>query len=636
MPGSYDPGLVSLSVLIAFCASYAALELAGCTTVYRGLARAIWIGGGAVAMGIGIWSMHYVGMLAFRLPVPVLYHLPAVGLSLLAAIVSSAIALFVVSRPRLTLLHLVIGSLTMGAGIFSMHYIGMMAMRLSAHCFYNPQIVALSGLIAVVVSGAALWITFNLRRNVGHFRLLRLASAVVMGVAIAAMHYTGMAAVYFRHAPVPNLSPSDISISEIAAQAIIVVTLVILFLTVIAVMAARHVSYQTELLKNTQAEYRLFIEHNLAAVVRTSLDGAILDANQMALNILGFDKREDFIGLNIQQHYWFPEDRTRILKALKQQGVVNGIEACMKRRTGEAIWILFNMALLKNVETGSSEIISTAMDISAMKKSRDDLQFAKDAAEEANRTKDQFLAKMSHELRTPLNGIMGMTTLALGSELPAEVRAYLDDVNMSANHLLRIINDVLDYSKIEASRVTLENEAFSLQQLLDDSVRTLSAPAELKKIYLQYKVTTPLPELVWGDRGRLLQILLNLLGNAVKFTDRGGVFMSVEASPINDREVALHISVSDTGVGIPPDKLDFIFGAFIQADNSFTRRFGGTGLGLAISAQLAAAMNGKISVESTLGVGSTFHLHINLAVPPVADEGLDPVSNIPSNLIAAE
>jgi PAS domain S-box-containing protein len=626
--GGYDPGLVCLSLVIASCASYAALQLASCTFVYRGLARAIWIGGGAVAMGIGIWAMHYIGMLAFKLPVPVLYHLPTVGLSLLAAIASAAIALFFVSRSTLSVVRLSTGSLVMGTGIFAMHYIGMAAMRLPADCVYNPWIVALSGLIAVVVSGAALWITFKLREDIGRFRWLRLASAVIMGLAICAMHYTGMAAASFYRAPMMALSADDVSISVIAVQGIVAVTLVILMLTMVAVVAARYVSRQTELLRNTQAEYQFFVEHNLASVCRTSLDGRVLEANRMTLNVFGYRRRKDIIGVDIGVHYRDPEDRRKMVDALLRQGVLHGVEVRMKRADGTPVWILHNVSLIKNLENGNTEIIATAMDISAMKKTQDDLLSAKETAEEADRAKGQFLANMSHELRTPLNGILGMTTLALESDLPLDTRSYIDDAHMSANQLLRIINDVLDYSKIEAHRLTFENERFSLRQTLDDSIRTLSASAELKHIYLTCKLATPLPEYVSGDRGRLQQILLNLLGNAVKFTDRGGVVMSVEASPSEDWRIALHVKVSDTGVGIPPGKLDSIFNAFVQVDNSNARRFGGSGLGLAISSQLAAGMNGKIWAESVLGVGSTFHLLLDLALPPEDEDDRKALSQV--------
>ena len=615
--GSYDPGLVCLSVIIAWCASYAALELAGCAFVYRGLARAVWIGGGAIAMGIGIWAMHYTGMLAFRLPVPVLYHLPGVGLSLLAAIVSSAIALVLVSRSTLSMVRIGVGSIAMGTGIFGMHYIGMAAMRLPAECSYTPWIVALSGVIAVVVSGAALVIAFKLRQGVGQFRWLRVTSAAIMGVGICAMHYTGMAAARFYQSPMMALSADDVSISKIAVEAIVIVTLVILILTVVGVVGARYVSSQTELLRNTQAEYRTFVEHNLASVCRTSLDGRVLEANWMTMNVFGYRRRKDIIGVNILSHYQCPEDRRKILNALERQGVLNGVEVRMNRTDGTPVWILQNLSLIKNFETGKPEIIATAMDISAVKKIQEDLQSAKEAAEEANRAKGRFLAKMSHELRTPLNGILGMTTLALETELPSDVRSYIEDAHMSANQLFKIINDVLDYSRIDAERLTFENEPFSLRQVLDDSIRTLSASAELKHIYLKCEIVTPIPEVVRGDRGRLLQILLNLLGNAVKFTERGGVTMTVQAKVPVEGRIGLHIQVTDTGVGIASGKLDSIFDAFVQADNSDARRFGGSGLGLTISSQLAAGMKGKIWAESVLGAGSTFHLQLDLEVAPV-------------------
>jgi two-component system, sensor histidine kinase and response regulator len=614
--GSYSPGLVSLSVLIAFCASYAALELASSTTASKGNVRLLWMGGGAISMGIGIWAMHYIGMLAFRLPVPVLYNVPVVGLSLAAAIASAAVALFVVTRPKLSVPRLITGSLAMGTGVFAMHYIGMTAMRLPAHCSYNPWIVAASGLIAVVVSGAALRITFGLRHGVGQFRWLRVASAAIMGFAIAAMHYTGMAAACFRRSPSEGLSGSNISISDVATQGIVVVTFSILLLTILGVVASRYVSFQTELLRNTQAEHQLFMEHNLACVCRTSLDGHVLQANQMTLTTFGYLRPEDILGVNIQDHYWFPEDRDRIMSALKLSGLVNGIEVCMKRTDGKPVWILYNLLLHRNASGGQTEIISTAMDITGMKKIQEDFRSAKEAAEAASRAKSQFLANMSHELRTPLHGILAMTTLALDCDLPDDARVCLEDAKMAANGLAAIVNDVLDYSKIEDRPPTLAHESFSLQQMLDDSVRTFAASAELKRIDLTCNIETRIPEFVLGDSGRLRQILLNLLGNAIKFTDRGGVIMSVDTAPAAGHRVALHVRIADTGVGIPSENLASIFEAFVQADNSDTRRFGGTGLGLAISSRLAAAMNGKIYAESTLNAGSTFHLRLNLDLLP--------------------
>src|SRR5689334_19745128 len=197
MTGSYDYRLVGLSVLIAICAAYAALDLAGRTTAAIGRIRITWLAGGATAMGIGIWSMHYIGMLAFSLPVPVLYDFWTVVLSLLAAVLASGAALFVVSRARFGILSGLAGSLTMGSGVGAMHYIGMAAMRMQATALWNYSVVSLSVVIAIVVSMVALWLTFRFRSEQRPFAPLKLISATIMGFAVAGMHYTGMAAATF-------------------------------------------------------------------------------------------------------------------------------------------------------------------------------------------------------------------------------------------------------------------------------------------------------------------------------------------------------------------------------------------------------------------------------------------------------
>ena len=195
--GSYDYRLVAVSVLLAMLASYAALDLAGRLAVARGRVRSVWLTGGAAAMGLGIWSMHYIGMLAYDLPVVVLYHWPTVLVSLKAAVLASAVALWMASRNRMGALSATVGGVLMGTGIASMHYIGMEAMRLPAMCHYSPGLVTLSVALAVVISWAALWLTFRLRNEKTAIGMRRLAAAVVMGAAIPTMHYTGMAAVTF-------------------------------------------------------------------------------------------------------------------------------------------------------------------------------------------------------------------------------------------------------------------------------------------------------------------------------------------------------------------------------------------------------------------------------------------------------
>jgi len=364
----------------------------------------------------------------------------------------------------------------------------------------------------------------------------------------------------------------------------------------------------------SESRNRAVTEAALDSIISFDEDGRILEFNPAAERSFGIPRAEALGQQAID--LLFPERvRDTQIHALTDQLARPGpatderqwSEASAMRRDGTEFPV--EVALVPVDSAGHRLTTAYIRDISARKAAEAAMRQAKESAEATSRSKSDFLANMSHEIRTPMNAIIGMTDLALDTPLDEEQHEYLSLVKSSANSLLNIINDILDFSKIEAGKLDFESIDFSLRDCIGLAVRTLQQRATEKGLCLGVRIASGVPDSLRGDPHRLRQVLINLLSNGIKFTDRGEVGILVErAVPGGDgTDIALTFSVRDTGVGIPPEKQQLIFNAFSQADTSTTRRYGGTGLGLTISAQLVQAMGGRIEVDSTPGQGSVFH-----------------------------
>ncbi|MBM3300108.1 MAG: DUF3365 domain-containing protein, partial [Deltaproteobacteria bacterium] len=302
------------------------------------------------------------------------------------------------------------------------------------------------------------------------------------------------------------------------------------------------------------------------------------------------------------------EWQRRVEHASRTGTAVNPMEATVRCKDGSE-----RVIELSSTSLGNRELV-LMRDITDRKRMEEELKAAKNSAEEAARAKSEFLARMSHEIRTPLNGIVGMVELALDTQLTPQQRAYLKAVIASADTLLKLVDDILDFSKIEAKKLELVLSSFSLRDRIFDTMAPLSVQAGAKGLELVCHVAPDVPDSVVGDPDRLERILVNLIGNAIKFTGKGDVVVKVELESTNQNEVFLHFSVQDTGIGISAENREKIFAPFEQAEGSSSRRYGGTGLGLAISGQLVTMMGGRIWLDSKVGVGSTFHFTVRLGL----------------------
>ncbi len=369
-------------------------------------------------------------------------------------------------------------------------------------------------------------------------------------------------------------------------------------------------------LELTEGKYKEIFENAIEGVYQSTPDGRFLSANPAFIELLGYDSMSDLLEsiTDIRnQLYVRPAERDTFLQQLEQKGEIQDYDTEYFKKNGESIWLNISGRLIPKNQDGPSYIQGFAVDITTRRMAEMKLTKAKEEAEIANRSKSEFLANISHEIRTPLNGVMGMLQLTLETALNEEQRDNLGIALTSSRNLLRVLNDVLDFSKLDTGRLQLIERPFILSELLEQSLELFTMEVLRKKLKLSCRQDEVASDHYIGDKARIRQTLFNLLGNAIKFTDSGSISVDVCSLPHSSplREWLL-FTIKDTGAGIPDDKLDFIFNSFTQADGSFSRKYQGVGLGLSIAQRLVTLMGGEILLESNVGSGTTASFCISI------------------------
>jgi len=371
-----------------------------------------------------------------------------------------------------------------------------------------------------------------------------------------------------------------------------------------------------------QERYRSIFNNSTEGMFRITPTGELIMVNSALAGMFGYDSPDSVLSgnLDVAGLYADSASRTTLRNQLLGQGVVRNFETVMHRQDGRIISVLINAYTIRDKDGKVLYIEGMLTDITERKKS-EEMRLAKEAAECANRAKSKFLATMSHEVRTPMNGVLGLTNLLLDLDIPQEYRRYLEMIKASGDRLLTIINNILDFSRIESGHLPLEKIAFHLEGHITQSLQVMSLKAKEKHLGLTWKFPADLSQPLYGDPDRLTQIVVNLVANAIKFTESGEIEVSFDMERLDNYRIILHCAVSDTGIGIHAEHREMIFKEFTQADSSTSRKFGGSGLGLAIASELVRLMDGKIWVdEAKLGNtpqnGSTFHFTVVLALNP--------------------
>jgi len=602
LSGSYDYSEVANSVLIAMFASYAALDLAARVTAAKGGIRLAWLSGGAIAMGLGIWAMHFKGMLAFHLPVPVAYHWPIVLASLLLAILASAVALYVASRKKMGLVDASTGSVIMASGIAGMHYMGMAAMRLPATTQFSPHLVTFSVLFAILFSLVALLMAFDLREETKWTVPRRLGSATVMGLAVSAMHYTGMAAASFIPASPPDLSHA-VSISPLGNSAVAIAALIMLLAAVTTSSVDR---------RQSEHRLRLVIDTLPAIVWSKSPDGSADFVNQRFREYTGLSVEEG-LGWGWMRNAFHPEDRAEEeWRAAFAAGQPFEKEARLRRADGTYRWFLLRAVPLRDEQGRVVKWYGTTTDIDDRKRAEDELRQAQEDLARVTRgvAMGQLAAAIAHEVNQPLtaivtNGNFCVRTLDGATSNPDELRAAITAIVNDGTRASSVISRIRGLlMKGSPNRTDLD-----INQIIQDVTILLRNEFTRNRVSLRTELPSDLPR-VTGDPVQLQQVLINLIMNAIEAT---------RTSTTGRREILIRsaknlddvlVQVQDSGPGIKPELAHRVFEPF------FTTKEKGIGMGLSISHSIIESHGGRLGIAPS-STGALFEFTL-----PIDDAGV--------------
>jgi len=598
--GKYDFVLVGLSYFVAVLASYVALNLVGrLRAEHNKQAKVYWLIGGAFTMGAGIWSMHFIGMLAFIMPMPMEYDLGWTVASLLMAIIASALALFILQKENYTISQLALGGIIIGLAISTMHYMGMEGMKNHTNIHYLPVLFFLSIIIGIAASEAALYLALqsNQGSNKRQFNL-KIISALVMGVAICGMHYTGMAAAVFtpNHSHVMSSSNQAIQPNYLAFFIAGITALIIS----LALTASNSYKKMVTAVANEKDFLKAMLDNLEDGIIGCDADGRITVLNDtLKKNITSMadvrrlDDLLDGFSLLTMDNKPLSKEESPLNLALKGKAV-HGVELIMKFNNNVVRDVVVDGQKIINADGKNLGAVAVIHDVTELKKTE--------------RLKNEFVSIVSHELRTPLTSIRGSLGLLVSGvmgEFPEKANKLLEIANSNCERLLLLINDILDIEKIEAGKMDFQLKTHDLNQIISESITANTMYAEKFGVSIEFKQPKLNPQ-VYVDSGRLMQVLSNLLSNACKFSPKGEK-ITVALKKISS---TVRVSVTDNGPGIPEEFQFRIFQKFSQADSSDTRGKGGTGLGLNISKTIIEKMGGALNFFSKPNNGTTFYFDL--------------------------